>query len=241
MSTCVLATRVVTEVDALERELAELEQRPVFARGTVKRRGEHAAGRLAAHHALTLLRGAGERRAILTAEGPEQGRPRVIQLPHGQDLDVTVSITHADGLAVALACEVAAGLDLVTLEDHGEAFAREAFAPGELAAWRGLFSHDVLATCAAFAFKESVLKWLRVGMGLSLQGLRVLPRSLDRRTAPSTLRLDVEGAGTPCPELAGWLWTEHTRVLALVSEDHRLRILEPAGGLRGYFGSATGA
>src|SRR5262249_20882849 len=94
----------------------------------------------------------------------------------GRLLDAGLSITHAGGRALCAAGPPHLGLDLVLIEPLGEAFAREAFVPGELAAWRRWLREDRDAAVAmAFAANEAALKWLGCGLRLPLHHLTVTP------------------------------------------------------------------
>ena len=132
------------------------------------------AGRRAAHRALEAH--------LLEANLLEANTPQTLRVDadaHGKPTvsrpGVELSITHAGGWALAAASRAPLGVDLVEREPLSDAFAAEAFAAGELAAWSAWEPDPVLARCLAFAGKEAALKWLGVGMGLPLQKVRVLP------------------------------------------------------------------
>lgn len=141
---------------------------------TERRRATFVAGRRAAHRALEahLLEAhllEANTRQTLRVDADAQGKPTVSRP------GVELSITHAGGWALAAASRAPLGVDLVEREPLSDAFAAEAFAAGELAAWSAWEPDPVLARCLAFAGKEAALKWLGVGMGLPLQKVRVLP------------------------------------------------------------------
>ncbi len=156
-------------------------------RASAKRRAEFAAGRFAARAALAQLLG---RRSCLHCQGPilpepGTGRPR-LERAAGPCSALHLSITHADGLALAAAADAAIGVDLVTVEPLESSFAREAFVPGELAGWAswlGMAAEAPFPAAVAFAAKEAASKWLGVGLTVPLLGFRVEPvgcRRVDR-------------------------------------------------------------
>lgn len=173
-------------------------------RAAEKRRAEFVAGRVAAKAAAALLLGPSWDRgdvAVLRDGGEATGPPR-LALSGGSPCQVRASISHADGLAVAAASREAVGVDLVAVEDHGRAFEVEAFAPGELEAWRGWLGaagghRDAVAI--AFAAKEAALKWTGTGLTVPLQDVAVRP--LRRRPgappslAPARRLLQVDARG----------------------------------------------
>lgn len=136
---------------------------------TERRRATFVAGRRAAHRALEAHLLEANTRQTLRVDADAHGKPTVSRP------GVELSITHAGGWALAAASRAPLGVDLVEREPLSDAFAAEAFAAGELAAWSAWEPDPVLARCLAFAGKEAALKWLGVGMGLPLQKVRVLP------------------------------------------------------------------
>jgi phosphopantetheinyl transferase len=174
---CAIAVRrVVPGPDAFER-LSLPERALLGARVTPKRRAEFAAGRLAARTALVRLLGRAARGCVVLREAGAGTAP-VALAAAGARLPAHLSITHAAGLAVAVAGPERLGVDLVAVEPLDRAFREEAFAPDELAAWEA-FTGDRAggdrAACAAFAAKEVALKWLGTGLGLPLLGVRAVP------------------------------------------------------------------
>lgn len=153
-------------------------------RAAEKRRAEFVAGRVAAKAAAALLLGSGWDRGDVDVlrDGEEATGPPRLALSGGSPCEVRASISHADGLAVAAASREAVGVDLVAVEDHGPAFEEEAFAPGELEAWRewpGAAGARRDAVAIAFAAKEAALKWTGTGLAVPLRDVAVLP--LQRR------------------------------------------------------------
>jgi 4'-phosphopantetheinyl transferase len=170
------------------------EQALLGDRAAEKRRAEFVAGRLAAKSAAALLLGPRWDRgdiAVLREGGESTGPPR-LALSGGWPCAVRASISHADGVAVAAASGEAVGVDLVAIEHQGPAFEAEAFAPGELDAWRGWLGaeaarHDAVAI--AFGAKEAALKWTGTGLTVPLHDVAVLP---------------LQGEARPLSGGAGW-------------------------------------
>lgn len=166
-----------------EGKLPLMERALLGPGATLRRKKEFYAGRQAARRAIELLfvRNGLEvpkQLAILRNEGARAGEPYPVGA-NGQWLGVYVSISHADGLAVAAAGWERVGIDLVTMESYGEAFIEEAFAPGELDAWSrwlGERSRSERVVCAAFAAKEAAVKYLGCGLSVPLRSVRVIPR-----------------------------------------------------------------
>ncbi len=195
--------------DPGRRPLRPAEAALLGERAVAKRRDEFAAGRLAARAAAGALLGldaASEALAVVRDAG--SGRPRLAL--HGRPLAaVGVSISHADGWAAAAACRQPVGLDLVTVEPLGTAFAAEAFAAGELDRWRAWLGDAwglPMATAAAFAAKEAALKWLGIGLTVPLRSLVVSPSgpaAADSRASLALILLEADerGAATALP---GW-------------------------------------
>ncbi len=192
---------------ALERRLHPEERGMLPARASAKRRAEFAAGRVAARTALAWLLGR-ESCDLPVLREPGTGRP-LVEWTAGSSLPLHVSISHADGLAVATAAHVPIGVDLVTVQSSEASFAREAFVAGELAGWAswfGVAAEDPFAAAAAFAAKEAASKWLGVGLTVPLLEFRVEPtgqRWFDRvcglATPVEAFRAAlVPAAGRPC-------------------------------------------
>jgi 4'-phosphopantetheinyl transferase len=140
-----------------------------------KRRHEFVAGRVAARAAAAQLLGApSDHIAILRRDGSDAGRPYAVSRA-GAPLPIELSITHADGLALAAAAWTPLGVDLVRIEELSDAFVDEAFAPGELLAWSRCVDGEAERVCTAFAAKEAALKWLGCGMRVPLTSVTVLP------------------------------------------------------------------
>lgn len=187
-------------------------ERALLAPGaTPKRLAEFTAGRAAARAAADrLLGGRGRCAAVLRDAAAGSAQPVAVG-PEGAALPAFVSITHADGVAAAAAALVPVGIDLVRVEPLTGAFRREAFRPGELAAWERLTGErtgGVAATCAAFAAKEAVVKWLGTGLTVPLLSLRLAPAGPSRPArlgglAAAALALALEGP-VRC-ELPAWL------------------------------------
>lgn len=208
-------------VGARSANLAALDEREralLPVRATSKRRDEFAAGRVAAHGALSRLLGAGaEGTAILPERREGGGRPTPVDA-HGAPLPTYVSITHAAGLAAAAAAQRPVGIDLVSLEPLEDAFCDEAFVAGELAAWSVWAGGPAEVACLAFAAKEAALKWLGTGLELPLHAVRVapagagLPARLGGVIAAQVLPVRIL-AGRGEVLLDGWVARSRRRVL----------------------------
>ena len=185
--------------------LSPAEASLVGARATEKRRAEFVAGRLAAKAAAALLLGppwAPGDIAVLREGNATTGPPR-LALSRGSGREVRTSISHADGLALAAASRERVGIDLVAVEDQGAAFAAEAFAPGELDAWRGSLGGSATAdeaVAVAFAAKEAALKWMGAGLTVPLHHVAVLPiggsaPTREAMAAPMSMRVRMATPG----------------------------------------------
>lgn len=153
-------------VSAVPLAVFEAEAALLSSNATDKRRREFAAGRYAARAAVRRLTGYEDVVILRDAAGAP-----VIARGLGP---VHVSISHADRTAVAVAARTRVGVDIVSVEDHGRPFVREAFATGELRSWARLLGCDQrspLVACVAFAAKEAALKWLRVGLKAPLHSV----------------------------------------------------------------------
>ena len=168
----------IAHVDALR----SVERACLHPRAIDKRRAEFASGRAAGRAALRALLERRDVAIVRDASDANRGVPRVVDTG-GAPVDVDLSITHHEGLAVAAAARSPVGVDLVFVEPHGESFRHDAFVAGEVAAWaRALSTADTsdLAVCAAFAAKECASKILELGFGLPLLGFSVEPRATER-------------------------------------------------------------
>jgi phosphopantetheinyl transferase len=192
-----VATRLISPEAPAALPWQELrpEERALLGPGANrKRRSDFLAGRLAAKEAVAaLLSGDPDEEGgllILRESGAAAGRPYVVRARDGGRLGVQVSISHADGLAVAAAARRPVGLDLVTIEPLGTPLVEDAFQPGEVLAWAKFLSHCTLGEasgdgsrkttsdfviCAAFAAKEAALKWIGCGLRVPLQSVLVTP------------------------------------------------------------------
>lgn len=160
-----LGTARFEEPLPLVPELDRLSPRAVPAR-----RASFLAGRWAARRALSARWGTLP--AALRIDADERGQP-VVPGAH-------LSITHAEGWAIAGASGARLGLDLVAVEELPDAMRDDAFAPGELETLARALegsSDPRFALCLGFAVKEAALKWLGIGMAVPLPSVRVTPRA----------------------------------------------------------------
>jgi 4'-phosphopantetheinyl transferase len=167
---------------------------------TPHRRAEFAAGRAAARKALAALLdlSTAESEDLAILPEPGRGRPRPERDGGAPVRQTWCSITHASGLAAAVASRRPVGIDLVNREQIAPSFAKEAFCDGELEAWQdwaGKCEPDLVGAIA-FAAKEATLKRLGTGMALPLLRVRVVPRarqaSVSRSIRRTTLQVSVE-------------------------------------------------
>jgi 4'-phosphopantetheinyl transferase len=161
---------------------------------TDKRRAELTAGRLAAHRALELLAPGLEPEVQARAEGLlDAGRPVFPAAP-----EVALSISHSAGWAVAAVARGGPlGVDLELRVQAGDAFASEAFAPGELEGYAAPCAGRMDPLTAAWALKEAVLKVWGVGLRAPLQRVAVQPRVLAAGDAGVELALRIDAAELP--------------------------------------------
>lgn len=148
-------------------------------RATAKRLAEFVAGRVAARTAVGKLLGCSRHnprfRVLREGNGPT-GCPKVVT--SNAEPAAYVSISHADGLAIAAAAHRKIGIDLATIEDHAQSFLDATFSPRELNSWGAWLQSEPtspLAVTAAFAAKEAALKWLGTGFGVPLKRMEIVP------------------------------------------------------------------
>ncbi|HEY5955416.1 MAG TPA: 4'-phosphopantetheinyl transferase superfamily protein [Polyangiaceae bacterium] len=170
---------VPDEVQTLARRLTSQELALMSNHWSPKRRAEFTAGRIAAHAAVARLLGCEERGAsfsVLRAGDGPTGCPVVSFASGVQSLHV--SISHADGLAIAAASFRKLGIDLATVQEQASSFADEAFSAFELERWSGWLESEpssALTLTTAFAAKEAALKLLGTGFGQPLLGIEIIP------------------------------------------------------------------
>lgn len=206
----VVAWRTLAET--ADEPLAPAEAALLSPSALPRRRAEFTAGRAAARAAVAQWTGLGPSAIVILREsGALDGRPYAVGVD-GERLPVELSITHADGIALAAASDVPLGIDVVAYERFPDAFVDEAFAPGELDAWRGGAGGDDVATvCTAFAAKEAALKWLGCGMRVPLRSVVVTPAGAASAAGPFTrLPVRVRADGLPDGVLSA-CFAEHDR------------------------------
>ena len=200
-------------VAALHRD----ESTRLSPRAVARRRAEFATGRACARRAVTRLLGPGTGPLVVLRS--ETGAPAACRLPTLAPTAAYVSITHADGLAMAAASEVAVGIDLVSVEDHGPAFADEVFAAGELPAWETwLGERGVRAASVAFAAKEAAYKCLQ-GKGLPAVRVEPVEGGREPRGLPATRAFNATVELTAAPrqvDIQGWVTPVDRRQVAVI-------------------------
>lgn len=190
-------------LEALHPEEREL----LGNRATPKRVHDFVAGRLAARRAIASHLGISSA-AIEVLRYPGSGAPRV--RVDGEWNACEVSITHEDGVAVAVASSLVCAVDLVRPRDWDDGFVRDTFTRQELEHWAavdGKSEADPTLIASAFAAKECALKWLKTGMNIPLQATSCLPM---QRRAPglwTVFRCELRYAGVSRPV---GLWRRQT-------------------------------
>lgn len=139
----------------------------------------------------------------------------------GSPAGISLSISHRDGLAVALVCRAGtlAGCDLELVEPRPPIFAADWFTPGELALVEAssVESRDRLVTMV-WSAKESALKAIRQGLRLDTRDVEVNPSGGNVFGDEGWRRFTATYAGR---SLAGWWRSEGRWVVTSV--------IDPAG------------
>ncbi len=170
----------LTETQALAAQhLLDGELALLSPRATSKRFAEFVAGRIAARTAVRqLLSDSAQLPFSILREGNgPTGCPKVV-LSDPQATPPHVSISHADGVAIAAAAFDRVGIDLVTIQSQSPSFIDETFDWRELEGWATWLQSEpasALTVTTAFAAKEAALKWLGAGFGIPLRGIEVAP------------------------------------------------------------------
>jgi 4'-phosphopantetheinyl transferase len=157
--------------EALDAWLTAAEQAELRQRGTAKRIRDRLAGRVAAKRALVALTGVDPLAIQVVSASTGEPIARVPGRP-----GVSVSISHREGRAVAVAVEAGrVGVDLEAVEQRPVHFAQTWFDARE----RELAS-DPTAETVIWSAKEAVLKALGTGFALSPNQVRVVAIEGDR-------------------------------------------------------------
>jgi phosphopantetheinyl transferase len=202
------------------------------SRATPKRIAEFVAGRVAAHKAINRLLERDSIRArfsiLREGDGPT-GCPQVFMPVSAHP--PRVSISHADGLAVAASAHGKIGIDIAAIEPQAPSFINETFSPRELEAWAKWLASDptsAVAITTAFAAKEAALKWLGTGFGLPLKSIQITPGPHMQQTVATPLgpamlyAMTLSGPGTlEMRAVTGSLLRVASRVVVLLVERDR--------------------
>ena len=132
-----------------------------------KRRTEWRAGRLAAKAAAMQLDDSLAATDV-TVVNQDSGRP-VLHI-RGEPVDVTLSLTHRDGLAIAAISQDPLGIDLEVVEERPETWLHESFNEAE----QPLAASAMGATCL-WAAKEAAFKRIGDGLKQALHAWTVQP------------------------------------------------------------------
>jgi 4'-phosphopantetheinyl transferase len=136
----------------------------------------------------------------------------------GAPAKLSLSISHRDGTAIALACSAGtlAGCDLELVERRAAVFAADWFTPGELAAVEGApaASRDLLVTMV-WSAKESALKAIRQGLRLDTRDVEVKPSFEKVSRGQGWRPFTAFCAGKP---LGGWWRNEDRWVMTAVMD-----------------------
>ena len=191
----------VQQVSSLSEDLHDLaasnlqpeEIALISSRSAPKRCAEFIAGRIAARAAVSRLLGQPPSASffLILREGDgSTGRPIVaIRGECNAAATPHVSISHADGLAIAAACFARVGIDLASLQTQSQSFIEDAFSPPELTQWAAWLRSDrtsALTVTTAFAAKEAALKWLGTGFALPLRAIEIVPVDVGVNEAPAS-------------------------------------------------------
>lgn len=203
--------------DADLQALHARERALLSSRTTARRRAEFVAGRLAARAAVTALTGTDDPDRWVARDAWGAIHLATLDTPVH---DVFVSITHAEGLALAAASTERVGVDLVVLEAPSSGLRDETADADEhqrFAAWlseaapaEGLRPDS--SPLVLFAAKEAALKWLGLGLHAGLRDLVLAPHG------EGQLLLQVAGASAP---LAIAMDRDADRVLVAVTGPDR--------------------
>jgi 4'-phosphopantetheinyl transferase len=178
-----------------------------------KRRGDWLLGRWVAKRALVLSGAAGteEEVAILASAS---GAPDASVLGH--PADVSLSLTHSHGVAVAALgpAGIRLGVDLESIEERTPGFLGDWFTPGEQAfVAEGGAGEAGLAATLVWSAKESVMKALREGLRIPPKAVEVAP---ERGPADGTWRT-FTACGPGEASWRGWWRAEAGFVLCAVA------------------------
>lgn len=121
------------------------------------------AGLLADH----MLRHAGA--SDLTLGYGEHGKPYLVNHP-----SIHFNLSHSGNLAVCAVADIPVGVDVETIQDHGDAVARYCYQPAELA-WLDRASDRDLAFTRLWVRKESYIKLMGTGLSREPRSFSVLP------------------------------------------------------------------
>jgi phosphopantetheinyl transferase len=200
---CTVLQRVPSVSEDLDqlaaRHLEPLETALISTRSSPKRRAEFIAGRIAARAAVSRLLGQlpSSSSFLILREGVGPTGCPIVAMTGDSDAAATphVSISHADGLAVAAACFGRVGIDLASVQAQKHSFVDDTFSTQEITQWAAWLHSErtsALTITTAFAAKEAALKWLGTGFALPLRAIEILPTSVG---------VDVSSAAFPVPTL----------------------------------------
>jgi 4'-phosphopantetheinyl transferase len=178
-----------------------------------KRRGDWLLGRWVAKRAL-VLSGAAKAEEGVAILASASGAPEAFVLGH--PAEVSLSLTHSHGLAVAAIGPAGSrlGVDLEAIEERTPGFLGDWFSPAEQTfVMEAAAGESALAATLVWSAKESVLKALREGLRIPPKAVEVSP---ERGPADGTWRpFAARGPGDDTWQ--GWWRAEAGFVLCAVA------------------------
>jgi 4'-phosphopantetheinyl transferase len=195
--------------------LCDRERRLLTALSVAKRRADWRLGRWTAKHLVASVLGLGDRVELARIEirAAADGAPE----PYldGAVVDLSLSISHRDGVAVAAACRrpAAVGIDIETIEPRSDAFVREWLSDAERATLPRTGPDRDLRVMCHWSAKEASAKALREGLRLDVRRAAVEAGAGAGDWAPIAVTW-----GTERMAHRGWWRRDGRLVIAVVSD-----------------------
>ncbi len=168
LPTTSIKENLMNSKDYFQTILSQREQEQYKAIKSEKRKLDYLSGIIAAKELLCREK---KGRTFLDFEirKEQKGRPYVYDLKSKKRLPMHLSISHSNGLAVAMVSDKPVGLDLEKIEERAEAFYREAFTDKE----QTLISYNNKKGTQYWTIKEAISKALGEGLHLNLKNIQV--------------------------------------------------------------------